>query len=233
MKALSLLFCLLLFLPVVHAQKTSPKTEQVSKDFISGKRWKIKSIKASEKEKSVASFDCFWFRPGGVFEMVRENRWYSGTWTYNKVSKETIITIKDEAAQKWQVLESSSSVLKLKNAEAEIHFVPDVEVRTDIKLSGKKKDISRAWKITEHKKGQLKIVSRWYDFLRLHPDGNMEFYEAMIYQFGSWSYDTEDHTLNLVFLGVSSKWKIQSLGADQLVIEKQGGTFESFTLTAQ
>jgi hypothetical protein len=233
MKTFVLLFCLVLFFPVVYAQKTPVKTDhQVSKDFISGKRWKIKSILVSEKEKAVAAFDCFWFRPGGVFEMVRENRWYSGTWTYNKVSKEVTVTPKDEAAQKWQVLESSASVLKLKSAEAEVHFVPDVEVRTDIKLSGKKKDISRAWKITEHKKGQLKIVSRWYDFLRLHPDGNMEFYESMIYQLGTWSYDADNHLLNLVFQGVASKWKINTLAADQMVIEKQGGAFESFSLTA-
>jgi hypothetical protein len=60
----------------------------------------------------------------------------------------------------------------------------------------------------------------------------MEFYESMIYQLGTWSYDADNHLLNLVFQGVASKWKINTLAADQMVIEKQGGAFESFSLTA-
>lgn len=215
--------------PAGSAKKTSVQEKITALDHVSGKRWKLTVYKRSGKESAIKSNDFFWFRPGGTFESALLSVWDGGSWVYDRETKSIRTSTKIAGSKIWNIIETSSRSLKIKSGIDELHFVPDLDIKTDALVTGMQKEISKTWKIAEHTQNGLKIFYKQNDFIRFHPDGNFEQAMMTIYSLGSWSFDSDTKSIIITRSGTASHWKILKFEDGVLLLSKNGGK-ETLTL---
>ncbi|MBX7095688.1 MAG: hypothetical protein K1X56_13285 [Flavobacteriales bacterium] len=203
----------------LNAQDKQSSQKINGSDYISGKRWKISKFKSGTDIK-IAESDFYWFRPGGTFECAVAGIWENGTWSFDKNAKQVFIKFSSGKSSIYDVLESTGSKLALKAGSEEIQFVPDIDIKTDIILSGEKKMMCKTWKIQEQQKNKLKIFPKPNDFISFHPDGTYE--QCMInhYFIGKWSYD-EKAKLIKIQMTYTKIWKMVQCSEASLELKSE------------
>lgn len=209
--------------PIQESAREKMLSEKnLRKDFISGKRWKVILFKKQDETVALKENDFAWFRPGGTYEGALMGLWDSGLWTYEKDEKTITLNLRTGGTKTWKIIESTATSFKLNSGEEELHFIPDLEIKTDVVVTGMKKEISRTWKVVEHSQNNLKLIPKAADFIRFHPDGNYEQCPNNNYKLGSWSLDEKGKTINITF-SKSVIWNITRLESGVLHLTKKEG----------
>jgi hypothetical protein len=196
--------------------------KNLKRDFISGKRWKLILYKKGGESVAFRENDFMWFRPGGTYEGALFNNWDSGLWIYEKEEKTLSLNLRSGINRTCTITESTPQSLKLSCGDEEMHLVPDIDIKTDVVVTGMKKEISRTWKIVEHRLNDLKIIPKAVDFIRFHPDGNFEQCLGGFYKIGNWSLDEKAKVITLS-LAKNSIWNITRIESGVLHLSRKDG----------